>query len=388
MNRFPVRAALTALAAGLLAIFAVACGSSDDSTSSSSSSSEAKTIAIEITDAGCSPQNASAPAGPINFDVTGNSASVTEMEVLDGETILGEKENLTAGLTGSFSLTLEEGEYTLRCNGADEEDGTLKVSGKLAGGTSPEVEAAIAQYRGYLEENTDELTAATKPFVAAVVAGDVAKAKSLYGPARIPYERIEPVAESFGDLDPRIDARENDVPANEWSGFHKIEKALWVDNSAKGMAPVAEQLLADVEELEAKVKTVNLQAVQIANGANELLGEVSASKITGEEERYSHIDLVDFEANVEGAEAAFEAVKPLLDTENDPELPGEIEDGFAKVEASLKPYRQGQGFVLYTDLTKADTRTLAIGIDSLAELLAEMPVQIAGGEADQDDEKG
>ena len=87
------------------------------------------------------------------------------------------------------------------------------------------------------------------------------------------------------------------------------------------MAPVAEQLLADVEELAGKVKTVELQAVQIANGANELLGEVSASKITGEEERYSHIDLVDFEANVEGAEAAFEAVKPLLD-ENDPDLGG------------------------------------------------------------------
>ena len=72
-------------------------------------------------------------------------------------------------------------------------------------------------------------------------------------------------------------------------------------------------MLADVEELQTKVKTVDLQAVQIANGANELLGEVSASKITGEEERYSHIDLVDFEANVEGAEAAFEAVEPLLE---------------------------------------------------------------------------
>ena len=121
------------------------------------------------------------------------------------------------------------------------------------------------------------------------------------------------MAESFGDLDPRIDARANDVPASEFGGFHRIEKALWEEGTPKGMAPVAEQLLADVEELEAKVKNVNLQAVQIANGANELLGEVSASKITGEEERYSHIDLVDFKANVEGSEAAFEAVEPLLE---------------------------------------------------------------------------
>jgi len=121
----------------------------------------------------------------------------------------------------------------------------------------------------------------------------------MYAAARIPYERIEPVAESFGDLDPRIDARENDVPVDEFGGFHRIEKALWVENTTDGMRPVVAALLADVEELRQKVKTVDLQAVQIANGANELLGEVSASKITGEEERYSHIDLVDFEAKID-----------------------------------------------------------------------------------------
>ena len=133
--------------------------------------------------------------------------------MLDGETILGEKENITEGLDGSFSLTLEEGEYTIRCNGGEDEDGTLKVSGKLQAANSPEVDKAIAQYRAYLEENAEELTAQTKPFIAAVIAGDVKDAKDLYPAARIPYERIEPVAESFGDLDPRIDARANDVPA-------------------------------------------------------------------------------------------------------------------------------------------------------------------------------
>jgi iron uptake system component EfeO len=380
MNRLPVRAALTVAVAGLLAAFATACGSSDDEAPVG-----ATAISIKLTDAGCNPQNAKAPAGPINFEVENDgSGSVTEMEVLDGETILGEKENLSEGLSGSFALTLEEGEYILRCNGGEEEDGTLTVSGKLKGKNSPGVDKAIAQYRDYLEENTDELTAKTKPFVAAVVAGEVAKAKALYPAARIPYERIEPVAESFGDLDPRIDARENDVPASEFGGFHRIEKALWEERTAKGMAPVAQRLLADVEELEAKVKTVNLGAVQIANGANELLNEVSASKITGEEERYSHIDLVDIEANVEGSEAAYDAIEPLL-SPKDPGLPKEIASGFGNVEKALAPYRRGDGFVLYTQLTQADTRKLAVAIDGLAEHLAETPAQVAGGEVEKDD---
>jgi len=374
MNRLTLRPALAALAVGLLAVALAACGSSEDAPAG------AKKLSFKITDAGCIPHDASAPAGPITVEAENDgSSSVTEIEVLDGETILGEKENVTDGLSGSFSLTLEEGEYTLRCNGGDQEDGTLKVTGKLASKSSPEVETAIDNYRGYLEKNTAELVARTRPFVAAVVAGNVAQAKSQYAAARIPYERIEPVAESFGDLDPRIDARENDVPKSEFGGFHRIEKALWEEGTAKGMAPVAKQLQADVEELQSKVKNVKLQAVQIANGANELLGEVSASKITGEEERYSHIDLVDFKANVEGAEVAFKSIEPLL-SKNDPKLAKEIEADFENVYAALEPYERGDGFVSYEDLTRSDTRKLAQTIDILAEKLSQVPAQIVAGE--------
>jgi iron uptake system component EfeO len=371
MNRRLVRTALIAAGIGLTSLLVAGCGSGEDAPKG------AKVLSFELTDAGCVPNTATAPAGPITFEVeNAGTTSVTEFEVLDGETIVGEKENLSDGLSGSFSLTLDAGEFTLYCPGGSDERGTLTVSGKSKASASGRDEKdAVKQYREYLEQNADELVEETEPFVKAVVAGDLAGAKKLYAAARIPYERIEPVAESFGDLDPRIDARENDVAAKEFGGFHRIEKALWVEGATAGMAPVAKQLLADVRELKRKVKTVDLQAAQIANGANELLGEVSASKITGEEERYSHIDLVDFEANVEGAEAAFEAVEPLL-SEKDPKLAKEIEASFEDVYASLKPYRQGDGFVLYTELSKADTRKLAQEIDALAEELSQVPAQI------------
>lgn len=370
MKRLPIRISLIGLATGL-AVLAAGCGSSEEAPEG------ATKLPFELTDAGCVPNAAKAPAGPIVFEVeNAGTSAVTEFEVLEGETILGEKENLSDGLSGEFSLTLDAGEYTLYCPGGSNERGTLTVSGKSKAAGSGEKDA-VKQYREYLEQSTDELVERTEPFVKAVVAGDVAGAKSLYAAARIPYERIEPVAESFGDLDPRIDARANDVPPSEFGGFHRIEKRLWVESTTAGMAPVAKQLLADVRELKRKVKTVDLQAAQIANGANELLGEVSASKITGEEERYSHIDLVDFEANVEGAEAAFDAVKSLLAKQN-PELVKEIEEHFEDVYASLKPYRRGDGFVSYTELTKADTRKLAQEIDALAEQLSQVPAQIVG----------
>jgi iron uptake system component EfeO len=371
MNRPSPRVPLVAAICAAVALVA-GCGSGEDPPSGG------EVLSFELTDAGCAPGSASVPAGPVTFEAenTGTGA-VTEIEVLEGDAILGEKENLAEGLSGSFSLNLEPGKYTIYCPGGSAERGTLTVTGRSGGAATASERAAVDQYRAYLEQNTDELVAKTQPFVDAVIVGNVARAKSLYPAARIPYERIEPVAESFGDLDPRIDARENDVPAKQFGGFHRLEKALWGEGATAGMGPVARQLLADVEDLQQRVKTVDLEAAQIANGANELLGEVSASKITGEEERYSHIDLVDFEANVEGAEAAFKAVKPLLE-ETDADLTSEIEASFEDVYASLKPYRRGDGFVSYTELTQADTRKLAQEIDALAEKLSQVPAQIVG----------
>ena len=366
------RRALGGLSVGILAVGALGvagCGEDE-------APAGAEQLDFALTDDGCDPVDAEVPAGPVTFNITNDgSASHTELEVLDGDNILGERENITEGLTSSFSLTLQEGEYTVRCAQSGD-GGTLTVTAPKEGtDATPELTEASDTYQAYVEKNSAELVAATKPFVAAVVAGDLAKAKELYGPARIPYERIEPVAESFGDLDPRIDARINDVPANQFSGFHEIEQALWEKGSTAGMAPVAKQLLADVEELQQKSKGLQLEAAQVANGASALLDEVSASKITGEEERYSHIDLVDFQANVDGSQAAFEAVKPLL-VEKDPELADEITKRFAAVNKALDPYRKGDSFVLYTELSDDDTKQLSQAVDALAEPLSQVAAQI------------
>src|SRR4029079_11402598 len=183
------------------------------------------------------------------------------------------------------------------------------------------------------------------------------------------YERIEPVAETFGDLDPKIDARKGDVPDKDWGGFHKIEQALYVNNTTAGMSEVAAALQNDVNTLANLMGSVELQPASIANGAVELLNEVSASKITGEEERYSRIDLLDFAGNVQGAKAGFDAVKPLL-TGSNAALASQIETRFGDVDSALAAYRVGAGYVLYTPLPQTDTKKLSRVIDALAEPLS------------------
>jgi iron uptake system component EfeO len=243
---------------------------------------------------------------------------------------------------------------------------------------SPELDRAAREYQDYVDGQSELLVDRTEKFVAAVKAGDVAEAKRLYAPSRVPWERIEPIAEKFGTIDPEVDAREGDVPDKQWTGFHRIEQALWVENTTEGQDEYADELMSDVERLERKVDDVKLQASDPVFGAVELLNEVSATKITGEEERYSHTDLYDIAANVEGAKVAFDFVKPVVKREN-PELVVEIEARFEDVEREIEPYRRGDGWVSYDKVDDKERRELSQKIDALAEPLSRVGRVLGGG---------
>jgi len=242
---------------------------------------------------------------------------------------------------------------------------------------SPELNAAAREYQDYVDGQSELLVDRTEEFVAAVKAGDVEEAKRLYAWSRVPWERIEPIAEKFGTLDPEVDAREGDVPKQQWTGFHRIEQALWVDGTTEGQAEYATELMSDVERLERQVDDVKLLASDPVFGAVELLNEVSATKITGEEERYSHTDLYDIAANVEGAKVAFDFVKPVV-KQQDPDLVKEIEARFRDVEQEIEPYRRGDGWVSYEKVDEEQRRELSQKIDALAEPLSRVGRVLTG----------
>ncbi len=374
MIRVTAAGALVCAAAAL-----AACGSSNDSKTSTAATGATRELKIQLTDEGCAPANAKIEAGVVKIVASNRASTKTdeiELKNSDG-IIMGERENLAPGLSSGFTLTLRPGEYTLNCTfqNAQRDNGKLTVTG-TASGTKADDElliAAVSDYTGYVAKETAALVASTKQFTAALKAGDVAEAKKLFGPTRFHYEAVEPIAESFGNLDPDIDARVNDVSDKaKWTGFHRIEQILWRDDTTKGTERHAAKLQADVDELNAKVGELKLQPAQVANGAVGLLDEVSASKITGEEDRYSHTDLSDFAANVAGARAAFDALKPVLVKEGDQKLVTQIDDRMTAVQHGLDKYKRDTplGYATYAALTPADRRQLAQQVASLAEPLS------------------
>ena len=372
MRITPVHAGL-----GLAVLLATAACSGADDTATTSAKGP---IAVEATDTACKVERTEAAAGTIQFTVRNTGSKVNEFYVYgEGDQIIGEVENITPGLTRTFHVDVSTpGTYQTACKPGMKGKGiraAFTVTG-IAASQAPDaaMAAAVTQYQSFVSTQSDELLNRTTEFVDLVKAGKVAEARKAFPVARGPWERIEPVAESFGDLDPMIDGREDVVQEGmEFTGFHRLEKDLWVDGLQSDSSAIADKLLVDVTEIVARAKAVKLNPLQLANGSKALLDEVATGKITGEEDRYSHTDLYDFDENVKGSKAAIDALRPVLKV-RDAALLAEVDSRFAALEAELDTHRTDGGFVLYTALSKDQVRSLTVALDALSEPIS----QVAG----------
>jgi iron uptake system component EfeO len=361
-----------------LAVLTAACGSDGED----GGTAAASTIPVAASDDACDVDVSELEAGTHEFAVTNSGSKVTEFYVYaEGDRVMAEVENIAPGLSRELLVELPAGEYEAACKPGMIGDGirnALTVTGEAATLSEDESLAQAAEdYQRYVQSQTAALTEQTTAFVEAVKAGDVEGAKALFPVARTYWERIEPVAEIFGDLDPRIDGREGDQAEGEdFTGYHRIEQALWETGDVADMGPYADQLLADVEEIVALANETTLDPLQLANGAKALLDEVATGKITGEEDRYSHTDLWDFAANLEGSQAAVQALRPYLE-EADPELVAEIDERFADAEAELERYRSGDGWQLHDQLRQEQLKGLSDSITALTDSVSQVAAVVA-----------
>ena len=218
-----------------------------------------------------------------------------------------------------------------------------------AAAPNPLAEKAATEYKAYAVGQIDELVRVVKVFTDAVRANNLQAAQDAYAPSRAPWERIEPLAGLVEEIDGKVDARVDDfagVDDAAFTGWHRLEYLLFEKNTTEGGAPFADQLDKDIATLKEQFATVEVKPVDVSNGAAELIEEVSEGKITGEEDRYSKTDLWDFDANLQGSQAAIDKLSPAL-KEADPALLGKIDAGLSEVVDTMRPLRRGDGWVFF-----------------------------------------
>lgn len=366
-NRFFRR---TALHAALLALPVVA---------SNVHAADIPQIKITVNDKQCEPMALSIPAGKTQFIVHNASQKGLEWEILKGVMVVEERENIAPGFTQKMTANLEPGEYDMTCGLLSNPKGKLTVT--AAGdqtAVKPDAMALvgpIAEYKVYVTQEVAQLVTQTNAFTDAIKKGDLALARKLYAPTRQHYERIEPIAELFSDLDGSIDAREDDFEQKaadpKFTGFHRLEKILFGDNTTKGADKFADQLYKDTLELQQRISGLTFAPNKVVGGAAGLIEEVAASKISGEEDRYSRTDLWDFQANVDGAQKIVNLLRPLLEKADQPLLQ-KIDANFKTVDSVLAKYRTKAGYESYEKLTDADRNAMKGPITALAEDLAQL----------------
>ena len=267
-------------------------------------------------------------------------------------------------------------------NNASKEEGKAgTMAEQTANQGKVDLSKETAEYKKYVEGQIDMLLKDTENFAKLLKEGKLDEAKKVYPLIRMAYERSEPIAESFGESDIKIDYRLVDFKEefkNEegWKGFHRIEKILWEQNTTKGTEKYADDLVNDIKELKAKIATIEVTPDLMVTGAIDLLNEVSTQKITGEEEVFSHTDLYDFRANIEGAQKIFELFRPKLE-QKDAKLVTTLDTEFKAVNALLDKYMtDDKNYKLYTELKPEDTKALAEAVTKLGEPLSQMGIVI------------
>ena len=393
--RWRRRGAAAAIVAASLALVASGCSSSSSgssskgSTGAAASADKSSTVKISLTSQGCEPKPAEVPAGAVEFDVTNAGAgavSEAELRTSDLAHILGEQENLTPGLSGGFSLTIQPGTYKINCPGASNPAWTFTVTGKATGPSwqsNPQLVAAVQGYADYVKQNTTNLVSHSQTFCRAITAQDMNQAKVLYPQARIYYERIEPVAEVWGSLDTSIDGRwENPVTVkSQFTGFHRIEQMLWQDNSLNGASAMCSGLVKNEQQLLTLVSKAQYNPQEMASGATDLINEAGTSKISGEEERYANTDLPVFAANVEASMKVITLLQPYLQGKDSGLVPL-IQQRDAAVDNLLAHFKatpgyDKTGYVDYSTVTKSDRRQLSAAVNALAEAMSKVSPEVS-----------
>ncbi|KQV65927.1 PbrT family lead (Pb2+) uptake porter [Nocardioides sp. Root122] len=392
MRKTTAVAPVTALL--LASPFLAACTeNADPGSGAAGAQGDPRALSVESSSDACTLSADEAPAGTLTFDVTNSGDQVTEFYLLgdDGLRIVAEVENVGPSITRALTVNAPAGSYVTACKPGMTGEGiradfTVTESDEQVAVEEDEaqlVEEAQTNYAAYVEDQSAQLLEKTREFVGLYEAGDDDEARALYPVARTHWERIETVAESFGDLDPMMDAREADLePGQKWTGWHLIEKDLWPQRAddytpltARQRATYGDDLLANTEELDSRVQELTYTVDAIANGSRGLLEEVATGKVTGEEEYWSRTDLWDFQANVDGARVGFEGVQPILE-EKDPELSEQLTTRFDELQQLLDAQREGDGFVSYDDLTPDEVKDLSDAVNALSEPLSHLTAAV------------
>ncbi|MDC6382204.1 iron uptake system protein EfeO [Pseudomonas graminis] len=334
---------------------------------------------VTINAKSCEPNSITVPAGKNAFRIVNASDRAVEWEILDGVLVVEERENIVPGLSQIINANLQPGDYAITCGLLSNPRGTLHVTptaeSDAAAKARPSMVAFIgplSEYRVYLSTQSSALIRATNDLQQAIDSGDLAQAQKAYAPARAAYQRIAPAAQRLSELDNAINARADYYEKREqdpgFGGFHRLEFGLFSQKSVDGLTPVVQKLQTDIASLKQQLLAQSIAPEQLASMVVRNMRSIAEVRSNGEEERYSHLDVNGFAANLEGTRKVIDLLRPLL-AKSSGDVLKKIDTASTALDDQLLMLKTADGFKPYDQVSTEQRKQIADKAKALADAL-------------------
>jgi iron uptake system EfeUOB component EfeO/EfeM len=327
----------------------------------------------------CEPNAITVPAGKNAFRIVNASERAVEWEILDGVLVVEERENIVPGLSQIINANLQPGDYAITCGLLSNPRGTLHVTATAesdaAAKARPSMVAFIgplSEYRVYLSTQSSALLRAVGDLQQAIASGDLKAAQDAYAPARAAYQRIAPAAQRLAELDNAVNARADYYEKREqdpgFGGFHRIEFGLFQQKSVDGLAPVVERLQTDITSLKQALLANSIAPEQLAGMVVRSMRSLADVRSNGEEERYSHVDVSGFAANLQGTRKVIDLLRPLL-AKTSSDVLTKIDGAATALDDQLLMLKTDSGYTPYDQVSTEQRKQISDKAKALADAL-------------------
>ncbi|MEX6663134.1 iron uptake system protein EfeO [Pseudomonas sp. W2-17] len=334
---------------------------------------------VTINAKSCEPNSITVPAGKNAFRIVNASDRAVEWEILDGVFVVEERENIVPGLSQIINANLQPGDYAITCGLLSNPRGTLHVTptaeSDAAAKARPSMVAFIgplSEYRVYLSTQSSALIRAVNDLQQAIDSGDLVQAQKAYAPARAAYQRIAPAAQRLSELDNAINARADYYEKREqdpgFGGFHRLEFGLFSQKSVDGLTPVVQKLQTDIASLKQQLLAQSIAPEQLASMVVRNMRSIAEVRSNGEEERYSHLDVNGFAANLEGTRKVIDLLRPLL-AKSSGDVLKKIDTASTALDDQLLMLKTADGFKPYDQVSTEQRKQVADKAKALADAL-------------------
>jgi high-affinity iron transporter len=257
----------------------------------------------------------------------GHSMVDVKLQGASNSLIYGELEAMAPGTTRTMTAVIPPGKYRLGCTYSENAtvySQSVTVSGHPVHDAHPyqqvtygQIAPLVTKYRAEVSAGLGVLATDTDHLRALADAGQLEQAKQAWLIAHLDYARLGAAYDTFGDFNDEIDGRPNGLPLGvsdpNWTGFLRLEFALWHNQPAATVASTADELDTYVHQLVGAFGEQATPLNDLSLRTHEILENTLQFELTGESDQGSNSGLATAEANVQGTEMILGILAPLLE---------------------------------------------------------------------------